>query len=196
LIVAHDAAGSPQSISLLGNAIDLSITAPSGTAATVNAGQRATYNLQLAPDGGFSGLVTLSCSGAPQKAQCGVSPNALLVSGQAAGFVVTVDTTAPSTAALQDNVRHPSRHLSRALLAGSVPLWSIILVASWKSRRRGLLSVFVLVAIMAPFGCGGGNSSAPPPQFVPGTPTGTYNINLIAVSGTLNRPMTLSLTVK
>jgi hypothetical protein len=72
----------------------ISITAPSGSAATVKAGQTANYSLQLAATGAAS-TVTVTCAGAPPKSACTVPAAALTVApGTPASVAVSVSTTA------------------------------------------------------------------------------------------------------
>jgi hypothetical protein len=76
LTVTDNAAGSPQSAALMGTTSDLSLSAAPGssTSATLTAGQTATFNLQISPVNGFSGTVTLTCTGAPANATCSSTP--------------------------------------------------------------------------------------------------------------------------
>ncbi|HKS95148.1 MAG TPA: SBBP repeat-containing protein, partial [Terriglobia bacterium] len=60
-----------------------SIGAASGssTSATINAGQTATFNLELVSSGGFSGTVNLACSGSVPAGTCSVSPASVSPTG-------------------------------------------------------------------------------------------------------------------
>src|SRR5882762_3442947 len=62
---------------------DFSIGAASGgsLSATVTAGNPAVYNLQVNPSGGFTGSVSLACTGAPAYAGCTPSTTPVTVSG-------------------------------------------------------------------------------------------------------------------
>jgi len=197
LTVTDDAPGSPHTVALWGNATDFSFGGT--TAATVTPGQTATYNLQIAPGGGFGGLITLTCSGAPKEARCAVSPTSILLSGSESGaFVVTVTTTAPKGASLHDI---PTTHvMALSLLTSSLAFAFLVLPAKSlrSSRGRSLLVVSGVVAgLLMVVSCGGGGgSSSPPPPGDPGTPAGTYTISTMAVSGGLSHTVPLSLTVK
>jgi hypothetical protein len=75
-------------------AVGISITAPAGSAATVKAGQTATYNLQLTASGAAS-TVTVACTGAPPKCACIVPAAAFTVApGTPASVAVRVSTSA------------------------------------------------------------------------------------------------------
>src|ERR1019366_7931927 len=54
---------------------DFTFTASSGSAANVTRGQAATFTLSVGGQGGMSGAVTFTCTGAPSEANCTVSPN-------------------------------------------------------------------------------------------------------------------------
>jgi hypothetical protein len=80
----------------------VSLTTPPGftvlaspASATVLPGDTSTFNLTVVPTGGFSGAVQLSCSGAPPRSLCSVSPNPLTVEGAfPLSATVAISTTA------------------------------------------------------------------------------------------------------
>ena len=121
LIITDDAPDSPQTIPLNANANPaFSVAAASGssTSASVSAGQSAQYHLQLTPGSGFTGTVSLSCSGAPLGAACQVPASVSLTSGPAT-FTVTVTTSGPALIPPSTPLRVPP--VSRVPL--SVPIW-------------------------------------------------------------------------
>ena len=160
--------------------------------ATVTAGQTATYKL-VASDGGngYTGTGTLSCVGAPTGATCTVSPATVNIRLTASPFVVTVTTTAQSTAFL----RFGSSHLVLAfgLLFGIFGLGFGI--------NRHSLSLLICIAVLSllAVSCGGAGSSsgsgagpAPPTP----TPSGTYFLTINALAGGAQTSQLLTLTVK
>ena len=77
LIVTSNAAGSPQTIPLSGTASDFSLVSPNNSA-TVQAGNTATYTVNVASVGGtFGNAVTLTCGGVPTNASCSISPSSV-----------------------------------------------------------------------------------------------------------------------
>ena len=104
LVVTDNATGSPQQVSLTGTGLSGTLglaVAPGGSSsATVAAGSMATYKLTIG-GGGFSGMASLTCTGAPQGANCSFPSGATMnVSATTATpFNVTVTTTARSMAA-------------------------------------------------------------------------------------------------
>ena len=200
--VADDAPGTPQSLSLVGTGTDFSIAAASGsncpsggncsTAATIKAGQTASYNLQITPSNGFSGTVALNCGGAPMSATCSVSPASVAVSGAtASAFVVSLANT--SNVQVIPFVYLPGIPGFPVVFGALVLLY---LLASMLIARSGLASKR-LVRVAAPVslavftaiwlvisGCGGG---AAPPTNATLTITGT--------SSGLTRTLPVNVTV-
>ena len=200
ITTTDSSSGSPQTISLSGMGTDFSIATPTGssTTASVTAGQPATYNLQLSP-AGFSGTITLTCSGAPSGATCTPTPSTLTTNGTAAvPFAVNVTTQANSALFLfgPDSFRRPP--ISPLLLAAWSMLLALLLAGAALSRRPVHVRVksvcFLVLGSAAIFlaACGGGSATTPPNV---GTQKGTYTLVLTAKSGTLTHTMNLTLTV-
>jgi uncharacterized repeat protein (TIGR03803 family) len=182
---------------------DFSFSPGSGgsTSATVTAGQTATYNLLLNPAGGFSGSVSLACSGAPAQATCSISPASVTVSGASAvPFTVTVTTMAATSMASTATGRSAS---SSHGIAGQryAFLFAILLLAAFKigTRRAGgkrawapigslVCLTIALVACGGSSSTGGGGSG--------GTPAGMYNLTVTGASQKINHKLALTLTVK
>jgi hypothetical protein len=68
---------------------DFSITA-TPSAQTISSGHQAIYTVSLAPIDVLSGMVTLSCSGAPPNSTCTVSPSTASLQGSAVQSTVTL----------------------------------------------------------------------------------------------------------
>src|SRR5262249_53246348 len=102
LVLTDNASDSPQSVALTGTAVDFQIgpQASGSLSATVLAGQTATYQLDLTSRGGFTGSVTVSCTGAPSGATCSSAPVTMsLPANGTAPFQINVPTTAQSPTA-------------------------------------------------------------------------------------------------
>jgi hypothetical protein len=102
MVLADNASNAPQSVPLTGAAMNFVIDPPNvgATAATVTAGQTATYQLNLQSIDGFAGPVTLTCSGAPAGATCTVIPTPIILAANSTTpFQVQVSTTARPAAA-------------------------------------------------------------------------------------------------
>jgi hypothetical protein len=189
IVIAGDASNLPQSVTVTGaiNASAFTVANASSLTATVTAGQTATYNVQLTPGPGFSGTVTMACSGAPAGATCTVANPITLTSGTPTTFAVSVTTTARSFLVPNSN-RQPLVPSTPYLLLFAA-LSAAILAMLYQYKVHGLTqrqlaysaSFLVLVLVGAGLaGCassgngsggGGGNPST-------GTQKGTYTLTL------------------
>jgi Beta-propeller repeat len=199
LTVTDDAPNSPESMQLNGVGTDLSFGAQTGgsTSETVTAGEVATYNLQASPSAGFTGDVSMTCSGAPMAAICNVSPPTVSVTGSSpVAFVVTVSTTARSFL-LWDNLKQRNPGLLPEYLLVLLALITGLLLSMDRRRARGkrilaMLPAFALVVIL--FGCGGNSNSSS--SGGGGTPAGNYTIVVTGKAQGVVRTLSLSLTVQ
>ncbi len=164
------------------------------TSATVTHGNSTSpFTATVAPTNGFSGTVTLTCSGLPTGAACGFNPATVTTSGTS---TLTITTMARS-ASLIDNHK---RGIYFAFLI--VPGLALVGVgfAPGKSNKQKLLGfvmccmLFSGLAFMA--ACGGGSSGGGGGGG--GTPPGTYSVIVGGTSGgvTASGTTTISLTVQ
>ncbi len=218
LTITDDAAGSPQSISLSASANPAFTPGPApnggSTTASISAGQTAQYLLQLTPGPGYSGTVSLACTGAPLDATCQVPASVSIANGASAPFTVTVSTK--GGAALPPSIPKrfvpPSGIRALPLLAFALLLLIIgksrsILDSAFRARRlarSGGLAAILLCSVIYAAGCGSSVTTTPTPVTPPAivTPSGTSAIiiTLTAMSSSgqpLQLPtLQLTLTVK
>lgn len=181
------------SASLSQSVTDFQVTVTPGVQ-TIAAGSKATYAFNITSQAGFSGAVTLSCSGLPALATCSAPPS-VNVSGQLISTIITVTTTAGTPAI----ARAGNAVYASALLA---------FFALSCFRRRCLfttkiispvflLGVLILANVLT--GCGG-SKTAPTAPSVPGTPAGISTITITATAiqngTTLTHSATGTLTVQ
>jgi len=207
-----DNAPAPQpSASLSGTGDPPFSVAPSGsssTSASINAGETAQFNMQVTPAARFSGVVSLTCSGAPAGASCQVSPSAVQLSGASpAPFRVTVTTTHGATASPAAWPRRPSFLKLRVL-----PLFALFVAALvWLAAKRqrpgvgfaragrfawsGAAAALILSALLTAAGCvsiaGGPHGSQPAassPQNIALTVTASW--------GNVTQNATLTVTIR
>ncbi|MCI0722902.1 MAG: choice-of-anchor D domain-containing protein [Acidobacteria bacterium] len=200
LVIADNAADSPQMVALSGLGTDFSLTlaAGSSTSATINAGQTATFSLSVSGSTGFSGTVSFSCSGTLPAGRCTVSPTSAAVTDAApATLAVTVTTTA--RAQLPPGGRPPVLPSPGLQLVLSWLLLGLILallarLLGWPRRRAwvGLMLAAALFFAASLGGCGGGDGDAPRP----GTPAGNYLFTVTASSGGASHSINLNVTVR
>lgn len=222
ITMMDDAPNSPQTFSVTGSAtapFQLGAGSSGSTSASISAGQTANYALQIAPGNGFTGNISLSCSGAPQAATCNVNPSAISVAGGAAvPFAVAVKTagsvsfvvpaSAPQTAPLVLAVLFLAALLGIAWRVTIKPR-PLRLVLRGTLTHAAACGIFLALACLALHGCGGGSTAAavdpappppppPPPPPAPAvTPAGTYSLTITATAGSVPpQTLTLTLTVK
>jgi hypothetical protein len=201
LQIVDNASGSPQQVPLSGTAVDFSVQVAPGSQSsiTVNAGQSATYNLQVQPNQ-LQGTVGLSCSGAPAYAHCSWSPTDVSLSGAAAQPVqVVVTTTAPSLVVPFYGQRIVS-WCSMGVFALLAVILSLIVGGQAETHRRwqnALLVFFIVFLCGTLTSCGGGGGVLPSGgNGSPGTSSGSYTIVLTGTYGNGTRSINLGLTVR
>ena len=154
----------------------ISVAPGSSASQTVTAGQTASYSLVFTPEGGFSGTITLTCSGAPTGANCVTTPASFaLTSTSAMTATINVATTAIAFTPLVPKSM-PARPVSLrlrfnlrwvGLLLGTFLMLALLAITAGRARQPtwlGLTAATMLVLIWA--GCGGGGgsvSTGPPP---------------------------------
>jgi len=193
----HNQAGASLALTVTPVSPAFSLTA---TAATLTLAQGATgaVIVSLTGNSTFSGVVQVSCSGAPTEASCVSSPASVtLAAGQSTGLSIIVATTPPnSTYQARDMRRTPPW----AGTLGGLSFASLAFLLWPRSRRLPRL-LMVLAAATLAFGsttaltgCTGGGGSKTPNQYA-GTAPGTYTLTVTATSGALSQTQTIALTV-
>ncbi len=172
----------------------LQVASGSNTSATVSAGQSATYNLTASPANGFSGNVSLGCSGATAGIQCVVTPTTVAVDRLPTPFTVTVSSTAPSGGFQTTPFTFPG---ATGGVAIALFAFSGLLVALAMPRRRFAPALaLVLVTFMLLPGCGGGGNGSTSKSPSSGTAKGTYTLTVTGTAGSATRTITLTYVVQ
>ncbi len=207
ITLTDDAPNSPQTLFVQGTgatAFQLNPSPQSSTAAAVIAGQTAQYSLQISPGSGFSGNISMSCSGLPLATSCAFSPTAINVTASnPVSFTTRIATTGSASAASPIiTIRETDWRVAPIPVAA---LAILCLLLTWlrttnaqqaATSRSKAISALLLVGIFAGgiAGCGGAsNVITPPPQQLV-TPKGNYVVTVTATAGTLPA-QTISLTL-
>ncbi len=176
---------------------DFTLTATQPT--SVVRGGSAVVSVYSSSIAGFSGNLSLSCSGLPAETSYSFSPVSPTIG---VTTYLSITTTAPSTASLHQG-RPPlpgSWRTSTALLLGGV----LLFVGARRKQRYWYVALSLILAafLIAGAGCGGGGGSSSgnvgatqASTTDPGTPTGTYTVTVAATSGTVTHSTTFTLTV-
>jgi hypothetical protein len=189
-----------QTVPLSGTGVDFALTS-SPTSQSVSAGQSANYSVTLAPQGGFNQTLNLTCSGAPSLATCTLTPNTVTLNGTASTTVaVAVSTTAASLAPPHGRLTPPGGTGPGKVFWLWALLWlaSVLALAGARKRRAACLLGVGLLLVVLWGACGGGTQKTTPPPTSPGTPAGTYTVDVTATDAsvsTLTQTIKLTLTV-
>jgi hypothetical protein len=176
LSIADNASGSPQTVSLTGTAWDFSISAQP---ITVAPGSSGTIAVTVTGLGGFTGQVTLACSGTIPQGSCAGPASPVTAPGTGNVTVTTHSLVAPPSAMKLPPVSR--EQLSLGILA--LMLLISLPIVSRARTRLGLAGVAALLIFAA--GC----SNTPP------TPANTYSVTITGTSGTVSHSITVNVTV-
>lgn len=166
------------------------ITPPISNVTITTPGQTGTTSVTLAGVDSFAGMISITCTlpAAMTESTCPAT-SATLGNTQTATAQLTITTTA----AHQLTLGRASGKRPYALAAlACVFLW--FLPVGW--RRKTPLAMLCLVSVVAFGGCGGGTRESTAPKTDPGTPAGTYTVNLTATSMNITRTGTFTVTVQ
>jgi hypothetical protein len=211
ITLTDNAAVTTQAIALTGAGEDFTV-AVTTPAQTISAGATATAQVAVTPIGGFVGVVTLACAGAPALSTCAVSSATFTATSSPTNVTVTLATQ--STAhifAPPSSWRFPGAPLVLAqfmrvtLLAALLVMLLLLSVAApLRSRLAASLGELstarfakiafaaLLVGICGLAACGGSERATT----AGGTARGSYNLTLTATSGTLSHNVTVTVVVQ
>lgn len=192
---AHGLFAGITSSSITGATPSFGFSAGAG-ATSVTAGSSVDVPLSIAPVNGFSGTVSLTCSGLPAGTTCNFSPAQFSASATA----VTNGTVTIKTSKASAGLRHSGGNVA---VAGFIPLLllpvSLLLLYRLRSAAASLFGLarvlFLLIATASlatiMLGCGNNNS-----QIKPSTPTGQSTLVITASSGNVSQQTSINLTVQ
>lgn len=185
-------------LTLSGAGVDFSMSDTASSAATISAGETATY-ISVAPATGYTQTVSFSCSGAPTAATCALQPATFTFTNEET-VMVSMPTTARSS--WLPVLRFPLM-LPWPLATVLVPFALLMIWRFARHRQDGHralwpqsepAALFLFFAILST-SCGGCKSPSSS-QMEMETPAGTYTISVTGTAGASSHTIMLTLTVQ
>jgi photosystem II stability/assembly factor-like uncharacterized protein len=168
-------------------------------AASIAGSQPATFNLLLSPANGFSGMVSLNCSGAPAGGSCTISPGSISLAANSPGVPVSVTVTTAQHASV---IGVPFSGWP-AIFAAMLPcLFTVAHRFGRYSARRPQwafvpVAVLGLVLMLGMVSCGGGSGSATAQTAAtPAAPVSSSIVVVTATSGNVSRNVSLTVNTR
>jgi uncharacterized protein len=211
MTLEYNGGGDSVVVNLTGTGTGLQIAAASGgsTSATVSSGQSASYSLTIAPQNGFTGTVSFSCTGLPLNASCAVNPSSATFGTMPATVTVTIATQMSTAGVATPVMSGPSFSVRKpdglTLLAFTGTTAMVMAAYLWMASLVGrklrtirvigtvAMTTLALIGLATLVSCGGGSGGG---GSTAKTPAGTYTVNFVATSGAGTATQPLTLTVK
>lgn len=164
---------------------------------TVAVGASSTMTISVAPTTGFTGTVTLACTGLPVSASC------VFASPQ-----LTVSATAPAitTLTLQTSSGSAARgYVAATALGGPIPHGLLVVASAMMlpfgsllafRRRRQFASLRILGVVVILFASAGLMAGCGSSPGTPATPAGTTNVTVTATLANVTQSTVIAVTVK
>jgi hypothetical protein len=202
--VATDAVGNVEATKVIADsttstaATDFTPTA-TPSSLSLAPGQSGTVTITISPTGGFTQVVSFSCSGLPSEATCAFSPITVTPNVQPVTTVLTISTTALHVGSLDRRMRpnRPQRFYAASWAGSLLGLAGICLIRPRKRLRRSKLLTMLMIIVVAGgiVSCGGGGSGGTTTHTDPGTPGGQSTVTVTA-SGGVSHTVAVQLTVQ
>ncbi len=137
---------------------------------------------------GYTGSVSLKCSGLPANVSCAFNPATLnMAGGMAQTSTMTIATNAATAGIANPAMGNGVSTLSCGIFGGSMLLLLTL-------RRRSYWMVILLAAlVILPIGCGGNSS---PTGATSMATAGTYPFEVVATAGSIQTTTSYTLTIQ
>jgi len=163
---------------------------------TVSAGSSGSTTLTVTPANGFTGTVSLTCTGAPANSTCAIAPTPVSINSTAAA-TATLTLTAHSLVAENHPLFPTAMRVDYALTL--LPFAGLLALIRRRKDRLSLHHLAVVLLVITPLlaiaGCGSGGGGGSTSQPINTTPGG-YTLQVTAASGTTSATMNLPLTIQ
>jgi FG-GAP-like repeat/Abnormal spindle-like microcephaly-assoc'd, ASPM-SPD-2-Hydin len=199
ITITDSATSGTQTITLQGTGEDFSMAFTGGS--TVASGLSENLTLTVTPEGGFTGTVALTCSGAPELSTCTVNPTSVTLNGSAAvtsTFTLSTGTTAASVPVHQvPPSKFPPAAIRWGTLFAAVLMLAMMVLGLKAPKGRTLrpaalsFGVLLLLVSVGMSACVGVTKH----ETIPTTPPGTYTLTATGTSGSLTNTATIGITV-
>ena len=171
---------------------DFTVSASPNSFTVPEAGDTATYQVELTPHPVFGNSISLNATGAPTGARAVFSQNSVsLANSGSGGAILSISTTARPI--VTPGASLWTRHFYAVWLA--IPGLTVLGLGTQDRRRRRLMGIIALCALsflllLLP-ACSHQTTQIPPS----GTPPGTYTITITATSGSDTKSTSVTLIV-
>lgn len=196
ITIQSDSLSSPDTVNLSGGGSGSAggfLLTVDPSSQTVNAGNTATFDLDLTPTSGFTGTVNLACSGVPQQSTCSIAPASVNITGAGAQTaILTVRTTARVMAPPAPGPRDFFPRNGLRWVPWMVLLMAMTTFAAARRKRVQLVLAGLMLVMMMWTACGAGGTVVNTPR---GTPAGNFSITITATSGTTTQTTAVALKI-
>ncbi len=157
------------------------------TSVTVQAGQNATFNIALNPQG-FTGTIAFACSGAPAGTTCTVNPGSVTVNAASGSVPITVTVSGTQSAGL---LHHGFNGGFNGTLFAFAGVFAGVLFGVRRKRKQVVFMLLAMGLIAGLSACGGGSGPGAPAVRQPTNAV----ITVTGTSGTQSASINLNLTI-
>ena len=167
------------------------------SAVTVTSSAPGSATLSLTPQNGFSGMVTLSCSGLPADTSCSFTPSSLSLASSAQSATVSIAEAVPTGTPNPYDRGGLSHGAGGATLAFATPLGILALAGLRRRSLRARTLLLIAIAASLTLAVSGCSSSYKSPTAVApaGAPT-TVQVMVNATSGAITQSIPITVTVQ
>ena len=198
ITITDSATSGTQTIALQGTGEDFSMAFTGGS--TVASGLSENLTLTVTPQGGFTGTVALTCSGAPALSTCTVSPTSVTLNGTTAVTSTFTLSTGGTAASILQNVpptKFPPVAVRWGTLFAALLMLAMAVLGLKAPKGRTLrpaalsFGVLLLLVSVGMSACIGVTKH----ETIPTTAPGTYTLTAVGTSGSLTNQATIGITV-